>query len=337
MSGLGETLGLAAVGAVINKRTIKPVVRNQNNKSKKESSNTRDIYSSNNTRAVRDDYEKKARARFRASRDFKQTKVIPKDYKGLDAFYARTKHQVAKIERFDNNNADDDDSVFSDDDNATFDSNYSNGSDEGYHGFSDAGAMLDKIHSISNNRKFESCVAKKNDSKGRDKFREKNTWVQQYDQMRYDNPDGFVSENSSNKHTIGPNARMARIELERQMEIDGGFSSYDKHDDGTYGVVSADSPDFIHENMAPFVRKGPNPIHENKRNMVNQRKLELFTGSDDNPEWRPKIERAPLFSPLIGAVNIYGEPVRTDEYQSRYFAGNERRNELPFQQIKVTP
>ena len=66
-----------------------------------------------------------------------------------------------------------------------------------------------------------------------------------------------------------------------------------------------------------------------------KQKLELFTGSSNNPNWRPKVERAPLFSPLIGASNLYGDPVRTDEYKARYFPGNEKRNELPFQLLDL--
>ena len=92
------------------------------------------------------------------------------------------------------NNNTDSDSVFSDDAD-TYSCDFNDNascSDEGYHGFSDATTMLDKMSNVTNNRKFESCVAKNNNAKNRDKFKEKNTWVQQYDQMRYDNPDGYV-------------------------------------------------------------------------------------------------------------------------------------------------
>ena len=337
MAGIGDMIALASVGALINNRSSKKDIKNQNNKSKKEKTNSTDIYSSNNSRYVRDDYERLTRDRYRASRDFKNTKIIPKDYKKLDEFKKNSKNKVALIEGFLSN--DDDDSVFSDDDKS-FDkssidsckSRKSNGSDDGYHGFNhnNPASMLDKMSNLTNNRKYESSAS-------RNKFTEKNTWTSQYDKMTFDNPDGFVSANSVNKDTVGKNSRMNRIELERQMEIDGGYSTFDHRDDGTYGVVHPESNDFIHENMIPFVRKGPNEINESKRNMVNQMKLELFTGDANNADWKPKVERAPLFSPLIGAKNIYGDPVRTDEYKSRYFAGNERRNELPFQQVKVTP
>src|SRR5579872_2754605 len=101
MFGLGETAALGSLGAVVNNRTVKPNIKNQNNKSKKEKSNCRDIYSANNSRIVRDDYETKARARYRASRNFKKTKIIPKNYKELEEYQIhQARNKVAKIEAF---------------------------------------------------------------------------------------------------------------------------------------------------------------------------------------------------------------------------------------------
>jgi len=334
MSGLGEALAFASVGAVINNRIPIDDSKSINNKSKKGKTNTRNIYSTNNSRAVRDDHESKARDRFRQSLDFKNTKMIPKDYSAYDEFKSRNQNKLVDIkEGFSNS---DNDSTFTDDDcmsqnqSQSFDDNMSSCSIS-----NNPTSMLDKINNISNNRKFESSIANpnKNDLSNRNKFNEKNNWVSQFEQMKFDNSNDAVPINSSNKNTNN----IARIELERQMELDGGYSLFEHNDDGTYGVVKSDSPEFVHENMAPFVRKGPSDIEESKKAMVNQMKMELFTGSSDDPSWRPKIERAPLFSPLVGAVNIYGDPVRTDEYKSRYFAGKEKRNELPFQQVKVTP
>jgi hypothetical protein len=205
MSGMVDMMALAAAGSVINSRIPPKDVKNQNNKSKKEKTNTRDIYATNNSRATRDDYETKARARYRASRDFKNTKIIPKLYKELDEFNQQNKNKVTFIEEFNG----DSDSVYSDD-AKTFDSRgsrisrndrdnesmCSNGSDDGYHGFNqnDPASMLDKMAGITNNRKFESCVAKNSIDK-RDKFGEKNTWVNQYEQMSFDNPEGPVASN----------------------------------------------------------------------------------------------------------------------------------------------
>lgn len=212
-------------------------------------------------------------------------------------------------------------SEYSDDDEYTFDDNKSNDS---YNGISQTNHMsvIEKMDNITNNRKYE-----------RNKYTEKNTWINQLEPMKFGNNGDIVSQNNIN----GSNDMVNRVEIERQMEMNGGYSMYDKNDDGAYGVINPVSQDFIHQNMEPFFKKGPDPINEDKRNMVNEMKLNSYTGSDKDPRWKPKIERAPLFSPLVNAKDIYGDPVRTDEYESRVFPGREKRNELPFQQTKITP
>jgi hypothetical protein len=354
MAGLGEIFALAAAGLAIGNRDPKPEVRNQNNKARTERKNTTDIYTTNNSRKTRDKREKLGRKRFRDSRRFKDTGVIPRDYKGYEDWLKRNRSKrVRSVDfnetaefgtdrraRLDPNDTfnGDSDSEFSDMRSMeSFDSIGSTGSDEGYHGISthNPGSVLDRMSSITNNRKFESCVAKPS-KRSRDKFAERDTWTHQFERMTFDNPGEAVSANSV-AHKSGRNGRMARVEMERQMEIDGGYSNYDAYDDNTYGVVSPNSPEFIHDNMRPFVSKGPSAREERSRNDVNNRKLELFSGSMDQIDYRPKVERAPLFSPLVGAENIYGDPVRTDEYKSRYFPGRHKTNELPFEQVKVTP
>ena len=360
MAGLGEIFALAAAGLAIGNRDPKPEIKNQNNKARTEKTNTIDIYTTNNSRKTRDDYESQGRQRFRDSRRFKQTGVIPPRYQDYEDWLKRNKSKKVRSvdfnetaefgtdrkarldpnDRMRNSDASSD-SNFSDNNSMesfeSFGSVGSQSSDEGYHGISmsNPGSVLDRMSSITNNRKFESCVAKPS-KRARDKFSEKDGWVNQFEQLTFDNPGEAVGINSvANKS--GRNGRMARIEMERQMEIDGGYSAYDANDDGTYGVVHANSPDFIHDNMRPFVAKGPSAREESARNDVNNRKLELFSGSIDQIDYRPKVERAPLFSPLIGAENIYGDPVRTDEYKARYFPGRYKTNELPFEQVKVTP
>jgi hypothetical protein len=163
MAGIGEACALAAAGIVINKRTSKPNIKNQNNKSKKEKSNTRDMYSSNNSRNVQNTFETKGKNRYRKSRNFRKTKIIPKDYQRMDDFNVRTRNKVARIEGF-VNGYDSSDSDFSDD-NKTFDNDCcdnqsvnSTESDDGYHGFNamNPTSVIDKMTSITNNRKFES-------------------------------------------------------------------------------------------------------------------------------------------------------------------------------------
>ena len=76
---------------------------------------------------------------------------------------------------------------------------------------------------------------------------------------------------------------------------------------------------------------------EDHMSLKDARKMDLFTGSLNNLEWKPKTERRPLFSPLVGLTHIYGSPVMTSEYESRFIPSRERRNEKPFQETRVTP
>lgn len=359
MAGMTEIFALAGAGLAINDRDQRQEIKNRNNKSKIESKNTTDIYTTNNSRKTRDREESLARKRFRDSRRFKDTKIIPKNYKDYEDWLNRNKNKPIRSSDFNKEvgfgtdrrrhstgsmdirnrsdfNAMSDDSEFSDVESFSG-SVSSNGSDDGYHGINPnkPDSVLDRMSSITNNKKFESCVAKPSKS-SRNKYAERDTWTNQFEHMTFDNPGEAVSSNSV-AQTSGRNANLKRVELERQMEIDGGFSAFDADDDGAYGVIRPDSSDFIHNNMQPFISKAPNARHEAAMNDVKQQRLELFTGSADQVDYRPKVERAPLFSPLVGVKNIYGDPVRTDEYKSRYFAGNEKRNELPFASVKVTP
>jgi len=360
MAGIGEILALAAAGYLINERTPKVTPVKKNKKSKKERTNATDIYNQNNSREVRDEFETKGKKRYQESLDFRNTRMIPKDYKEFGKYLDKNKGKI-RIDENENTTENiesskqqfrgqvetirgkvvegfDDDSQYSDQETRdSLDDSASANSNGTYNGFtSDPTSVIDKMSSLTNNRKFESCVAKQSRRK-RDKFNENNTWTNQFDQMTFDNMGDPVSVNGVNRKTSGKNADSRRIELERDMELNGGYSMFDGNDDGTYGVVRPESRDFIHENMVPNVRRGPSAIQEAKRAEANTSRLNLFTGSADQIDWKPKVERAPLFSPLVGVVNIYGDPVRTSEFESRYFAGKEQRNTLPFKQVKVTP
>lgn len=360
MSGIGELFALATAGIAINNRESEPKIVPQNNKVKKSKTNSTDIYTTNNSRKVRDSQEKKGRMRTRASREYKDTKIVPQDYSRYERFKKRNKAkkvrgvdfqkkynagQLSK-EQLDMGSMSSSDSVFSDDDDfddmlgrsmvegfGNTNNDYLSDSDEGYHGISNTDHMsvIDKMTSITNNSKFEKCVGKDSTIR-RDKRSETNTWLKQMDPLTFEDDGDAVAHNA-----VSGSDYMKRIEMERNMELNGGFSAYDANDDGTYGVVDPNSRQFIHENMQPHVKRDPSAYNEQSRNDVNTRKLEAFTGSANNIDYRPKTERAPLFSPLIGAENIYGDPVRTDEYKSRLYVGSNRTNELPFQQVKVTP
>lgn len=105
------------------------------------------------------------------------------------------------------------------------------------------------------------------------------------------------------------------------------------------GNVSGEKHQFHAVNWSDI----PDPTTRNVHGTVNDLRAiccpklncPIFTGSTKDSDWRPRIENAPLFSPLIGAKNIYADPVRTEEFESRYVP--ERRKELAFQQVTVTP
>jgi len=86
-----------------------------------------------------------------------------------------------------------------------------------------------------------------------------------------------------------------------------------------------------------FGRGGGSKIRNQKMGEMHQRVNELFTGDVNRPDFRHKEEVEPMFSPLIGMANTFGTPVYTDFYETRYMPSKERRNEKPFQEIKVTP
>lgn len=183
MVSIGEMIALAATGLVVSNRDNNPEIKNKNNKAQKEKRNTIDIYSCNNNKEVRNEYESLGKKRFKESRDFKDTGVIPKDYKGYDDWKKRNKNKQIMSNDFNNyvsfgtdkknksnksnKSNSSSDSILSDVEDFSDFSNYSNysnlGSDEGYHGISmsDPTSVIDKMSSITNNRKFESCVGKK--------------------------------------------------------------------------------------------------------------------------------------------------------------------------------
>jgi len=325
MAGIGEIIALAASGMLINDRIKVPTKIKKNKKAMREKTNATDIYNQQNLLKNEQYISGVAKKKIEDSYNFKNTGIYPNRYKEVgDYMERRKKKKIKSIETFA-----DSDSEFSDDSNMTIQSNQSDESDI----FKSPDHMINRMKRITDNTKYEYMIKKTPDNYKKDKFNENNTWHHQMDPMKFDNTDDIVSSNNTNKSgSIG-----SRIEIEREMEINGGYSIFETQDDGTYGVVRAESTDFTHQNMKPYYRKQPNQNNESSRADVNNRKLELFTGSINNPDWKPKTERAPLFSPLIGAQNIYGAPVQTDEQESRYFPGIERRNELPFQQVQITP
>jgi len=139
------------------------------------------------------------------------------------------------------------------------------------------------------------------------------------------------------KHKGLPNTfnNMKTVKLFNNQPIyDGKFNP---NDDGRYGVTS----DMNHENMQPNFKskdKGYNPMMNKQWNDMSSRKVELFTGSDQNPQFKHKAEVKPLFNPVTNKVDsVTGTPVFTDFYESRYIPSDKRQGEKPFQPVRVSP
>jgi len=165
------------------------------------------------------------------------------------------------------------------------------------------------------------------------KTNSKNTFLDQFEPMTFNSVSEPVAGNKAPRLT----GNYSRLAMERELNLREGFSGCSE--DMTYGVVPKDR--MTHNNMTPAFRskKGYGYSFEDHKhvNDLSQRKLEAFTGSANNLAYRPKTERKPLFNPLIGLTHIYGSPVMTSEMESRFIPSRERRNEKPFQEVKVTP
>jgi len=185
--------------------------------------------------------------------------------------------------------------------------------------------FLNRTRNLVDNRKHERKVAKK--------VRDDNNFLRQFDDLAFDTHGDPVSVNAV-PNQYGMNAAVARMENERGLGLNGGFSNFGEDGDMTYGIVDRDH--FVHNNMKPFFKKGSNPASMQHNAEISQQKMELFSGLD-RTDWKHKQEQTPLFSPIMNMKNTYGDPVMTGFYESRYIPGHERRNELPFQQQKVAP
>ena len=189
--------------------------------------------------------------------------------------------------------------------------------------------FIDTCNKIVDNRNHEQKFV---DNPG-----ESNNFLSQFEPMRFDNPDPSspVSSNAvGNK--IGHNAGVARYETERALALDGGWSKF-SDESMTYGIVDPSNFDKLQPYFSGKGGYGSDTLNQEHINSRAQRKNELFSGSLNNLDYRPKIERSPLFNPVVGLTNIYGSPVMTDFYEKRYEPSREKRNELPFQQVRVTP
>jgi hypothetical protein len=129
-----------------------------------------------------------------------------------------------------------------------------------------------------------------------------------------------------------------------KLTIPDNWTPYNnKDDDMTYKIFNKD--ELIHNNMQPFFKdKGLLITQENSRNM--EQTLDIYTGSSrfyfakkEQPNIIENFEEgfSTVSQPIMMSSYTRGTPVQTDLLQDRYFSGKEKRNDKPFDDIKVTP
>lgn len=303
------------------------------------------IYNSRNLRKNRRYLKNVANKRYRNSRYPMETGIIPNYYnqvKAVERDKARAVERGRRRER--RERAEDQaniegfssggDSVFSDD--STLGSVGSKGSRKSNNSvdLGDHMAFFKKGNMIQNNDYHQNKI--------KEEFKDTNEpgFFSQFEELQFDNPSDPVSSNNI-PHKTGKYASMNRLENERDLALEGGYSNFSDNGDMTYGVV--DRANFTHNNMVPFFKRGagkgygPDSIQQKKLDDVKQRKFETFSGTVKDVGYRPKTERRPLFNPQVGLTNIYGMPNFTNYFETRYIPGRERRNEKLMQPVRETP
>jgi len=114
-------------------------------------------------------------------------------------------------------------------------------------------------------------------------------------------------------------------------------------DDMTYGIFNKD--ELIHNNMQPFFKdRGMLITQDNSRNL--EQTLDIYTGSSrfyfqkkEVPNITEDFEGgfSTAYQPIPQLSYTRGTPVQIDLVKDRYFSGKERKNELPFDQVRVGP
>lgn len=288
--------------------------------------NSRNIYSSKRFKEGYDTFLNKTKEKFTDSLYPEQTGVIPNSYNKIKYWgdlERKRKQTKNHVEPFDA------DSVFSDDTQSQ-----KSLDNKSLLSMEDHTALYKKADRICDNKyqQQRSTLTGNKIKNGAPGF------LSQFEELKFDNPGKFVASNSIPKKS-GAHCNVARNEMERDLALQGGFSSFDDNTSMTYDVT--DKKNFTHNNMVPFYSKtagyGCDPLMQKNQDYVKQRKMELFTGSLNNVDYRPKTERRPLFNPLVGLTNIYGMPNFTNYMETRYIPSRERRNEFPVQPVRVTP
>jgi hypothetical protein len=150
-------------------------------------------------------------------------------------------------------------------------------------------------------------------------------FVNQFDDLRFDNISTPSSINESHKSITGINTS-----LQRNLDFHNNYSEF-QNSDMHFDVVSKDQ--FVHNNMTPHTSHRDFDINADRT----IRKLENFTGAFEY--YKPKKEAPHLFDPMKDMSFVNGMPAITGVLTNRYLPSNKNNNgNLPFEtNIKVIP
>ena len=156
---------------------------------------------------------------------------------------------------------------------------------------------------------------------------EQNELDRQYGELKFDHV-GIPGTLPPDRKMLKPFNQTMKVIPESEFKADC---------DGRFGVTS----DMTHNNMVPFFKSntyGYNPMREKQMENFAVRNIELFTGSDKNPQFRHKQEVENLFPDETGKVeSVTGLPNFSDYFESRYIPSQSRNGELLTQPIRTTP
>jgi hypothetical protein len=314
--------GLAFLGNYINNRKSKTQLDDDVAKLNVDKKIGRNIFDGRNVSRVDNEITKMAKKKYRDGKNTKKTGVVSKGYNSVESFDGSLNSDSVFTEDDDNNNNNNNNNNCD-----TCDRSIQSSNSIGNMSNFDPSYFLNKTDKMMDNRIHESKFTKK--------IRDNNNFLSQFEPMAFDNFGDPVSANAVG-NVSGSFANVRRMENERDLALNGGYSNFGETNDMTYGVV--DKEHFTHNNMQPnFKSKDANPYRTQHANEINQRKMELFTGVADRADYTKRSEHKPLFGPLTNVTNIYGTPVMAEYLKDRYMPSKEKRNELPFQPIKVTP
>ena len=198
-----------------------------------------------------------------------------------------------------------------------------------------SGILLGPIANNTINNKLESIynsnisgkmnMIERNQSMQASKYNSKSGFLNQFDDLRFDNIGEPVGVNEAFTTLNGVNSS-----LQRNLDFQRGYSDFQKND-MHYGVV--DKNEFTHGNMIPNTSRRD---FDNNSDRIG-RKLETFTGAFQY--YQPKKESVHLFEPMTDLTYIHGMPSITENVKNRYLPSNKNNNgNLPFEtNIRVLP